>query len=75
MLYFMYFIQTKHLLFTFLDCVLLFLCYRYERQTYYRRRAEAEANPKEVLSYIVDGMDQKKCDIPHYRGFADPKVN
>lgn len=48
--------------------------YRVERQSYYKRRAEAEANPREFLSYIVDGMDQKKCDVPHYEGFADPKV-
>lgn len=62
------------MLISFIYCSILFV-YRYERQAYYKRRAEAEANPKEVLSYIVDGMDQKKCDIPHYRGFADPKVN
>ncbi|XP_070536890.1 uncharacterized protein [Ptychodera flava] len=44
-----------------------------EREAYYQRRTDAEKNPDEILSIIIDGMDQKKGDLPHFKGYADPK--
>lgn len=30
--------------------------------------------PSEALSIIVDGMDQAKTNLPHFRGWCKPKV-
>ena len=35
-----------------------------ERKYYYERREEARRNPWLLLSVIIDGMDQRKCEIP-----------
>ena len=48
--------------------------YRNEREAYYFRRAQAEQRPKQILSIIIDGMDQKKTDLPHYRDWNNPNV-
>lgn len=37
-----------------------------ERISYKERVAHALANPKKVMSIIVDGMDQSHCRIPHF---------
>ncbi|KAL5019434.1 hypothetical protein ScPMuIL_003483 [Solemya velum] len=37
-----------------------------EREAYYVRRSQAEMRPNEVLSIILDGMDQAKTNLPHY---------
>jgi hypothetical protein len=38
-----------------------------QRHVYYRKAAEAVDNPREVMSVIIDGMDQSKTDLPHWR--------
>ena len=48
--------------------------YRKERDAYYKRRAEAIAKPSERISIIVDGMDQSKTNLPHFKGWQTPKV-
>lgn len=35
-----------------------------EREAYYVRRGQAEMRQKEILSLIIDGMDQNKTDLP-----------
>lgn len=47
---------------------------RQERQAYYKRRADAMANPQAKISVIIDGMDQAKTNIPHFKGWRAPKV-
>ena len=48
--------------------------FREERQDYYRKKAQAKMKPNEFLSLIVDGMDQSKTNIPHFKGWTRPKV-
>ncbi|XP_071151155.1 uncharacterized protein, partial [Mytilus edulis] len=43
-----------------------------ERESYYVRRAQAEMKPKEIISLILDGMDQSKTDLPHYYKWNNP---
>ncbi|XP_065925368.1 uncharacterized protein [Magallana gigas] len=43
-----------------------------EREAYYVRRGQAEMRPKEILSLIIDGMDQNKTDLPHYCKWSNP---
>lgn len=45
-----------------------------EREAYYVRRGQAEMRPKEILSLIIDGMDQNKTDLPHYCKWSNPSV-
>lgn len=45
-----------------------------ERESYYVRRAQAEMKPKEIISLILDGMDQSKTDLPHYYKWNNPNV-
>lgn len=40
------------------------LC-RQERQRYYTNRQRGVEKPREVLSIIIDGMDQNKTNLPH----------
>lgn len=42
--------------------------YMSQRYCYYRRRAHAVSNPTKVWSFIVDGMQQDHCNLPH-RGY------
>ncbi|CAH1252417.1 Hypp9281 [Branchiostoma lanceolatum] len=44
-----------------------------ERETYYQRRARAEARQRDYLSLILDGMDQSKSNLPHFKGWTEPK--
>ena len=30
--------------------------------------------PNSILSLIIDGMDQSKLSLPHYKGWNNPKV-
>ena len=46
----------------------------HEKKLYYERRADAKADPEAKLSLILDGMDQAKTHIPHFRGRSAPKV-
>ncbi|XP_076080822.1 uncharacterized protein LOC143051779 [Mytilus galloprovincialis] len=46
---------------------------RSERRDYYKKKDEALMKPKEVLSIIIDGMDQSKTNIPHFKGWTRPK--
>lgn len=41
--------------------------------SYKKRVKKAKENPDTILSFIVDGMDQSKCNIPHLKdiGFAN----
>ncbi|KAL3890072.1 hypothetical protein ACJMK2_002369 [Sinanodonta woodiana] len=43
-----------------------------ERESYYVRRAQAEMRPHHALSLIIDGMDQRKTDLPHYKAWNNP---
>ncbi|XP_045208259.2 uncharacterized protein LOC123560063 [Mercenaria mercenaria] len=43
-----------------------------EREAYYVRRAQAEMRPGEFLSVILDGMDQKKTNLPYYTHDNNP---
>ena len=47
------------------SCYNYFLFYRQERQHYYTNRQLAIEKPKEVISIIIDGMDQNKTNVPH----------
>ncbi|XP_078603146.1 uncharacterized protein LOC144877116 [Branchiostoma floridae x Branchiostoma japonicum] len=44
-----------------------------ERETYYERRARAESRRRDYLSLILDGMDQSKSNLPHFKGWTEPK--
>lgn len=46
-----------------------------EREAYYVRRSQAEMRPNEVLSIILDGMDQAKTNLPHYAYGNNPVVS
>ena len=48
--------------------------FRKERMDYYRKREEASKKPTEALSIIIDGMDQSKTNLPHFKGWTRPKV-
>ena len=61
------------LLFTGCSCSFLDL-YRLERKLYYERREEAVQDQKGKLSIIMDGMDQAKTYLPHFKGWSAPKV-
>ena len=52
----------------------LLLMIRKERQDYYKKKGEAIMKPGEALSLIIDGMDQSKTNIPHFKGWTRPKV-
>jgi hypothetical protein len=45
-----------------------------ERLAYYQRRSDAVVRPNSILSLIIDGMDQSKLSLPHYKGWNNPKV-
>ncbi|CAH1242369.1 Hypp6627 [Branchiostoma lanceolatum] len=45
-----------------------------ERETYYQRRARAEARQRDYLSLILDAMDQSKSNLPHFKGWTEPKI-
>ncbi|CAC5421318.1 unnamed protein product [Mytilus coruscus] len=47
---------------------------RSERRDYYKKKDEACMKSKEVMSIIIDGMDQSKTNIPHFKGWTRPKV-
>ena len=53
----------------------IFFSFSLEKKLYYERRAEAKADPETKLSVILDGMDQAKTYIPHFRGWSAPKVS
>jgi len=38
-----------------------------EKLMYYSNRSRARRNPKEFLSIIIDGADQSKHDMPHFK--------
>jgi hypothetical protein len=40
---------------------------RKERLDYHARRLRSKTNPEEILCIIIDGMDQSKTDLPHWR--------
>ena len=42
-----------------------------ERKSYYDARQKAKDSPRELLCLIIDGMDQKKTDIPGAGGRRD----
>ncbi|XP_063954176.1 uncharacterized protein LOC135153857 [Lytechinus pictus] len=44
-----------------------------ERNAYYKRKAEASSNSEGIISVIVDGMDQAKTYLPHFKGWSNPK--
>ncbi|XP_071507098.1 uncharacterized protein [Diadema antillarum] len=44
-----------------------------ERRHYYKRKAEALSDSKAKMSIILDGMDQAKTYLPHFRGWSTPK--
>ncbi|VDI78639.1 Hypothetical predicted protein [Mytilus galloprovincialis] len=46
---------------------------RSERRDYYKKKDEACMKSKEVMSIIIDGMDQSKTNIPHFKGWTKPK--
>ncbi|XP_063419269.1 uncharacterized protein LOC134702108 isoform X2 [Mytilus trossulus] len=46
---------------------------RSERRDYYKKKDEACMKSKEVMSIIIDGMDQSKTNIPHFKGWTRPK--
>ena len=37
-----------------------------ERRAYYLRKIRAMSSPAELLSIILDAMDQAKCSLPHF---------
>ena len=39
-----------------------------ERCKYYKHRRKASLEPEKYLSIIIDSMDQKKTDVPHWPG-------
>ncbi|CAC5400226.1 unnamed protein product [Mytilus coruscus] len=45
-----------------------------ERRDYYKKKDEACMKSKEVVSIIIDGMDQSKTNIPHFKGWTRPKA-
>ena len=45
---------------------ILFFYYRQERKRYYSHRQKAIECPDEVISVIVDGMDQNKTNLPSF---------
>lgn len=45
-----------------------------EREAYYVRRGQAEMRQKEILSLIIDVMDQNKTDLPYYCKWSNPSV-
>lgn len=47
---------------------------RTERRSYYCRREEVVAEPLMKTSIIIDGMDQSKTNLPHFKGWVTPKV-
>ncbi|XP_076116496.1 uncharacterized protein LOC143083963 isoform X2 [Mytilus galloprovincialis] len=47
---------------------------RSERRDYYKKKDEACMKSKEVMSIIIDGMDQSKTNIPHFKGWTKPKA-
>ena len=60
----------------FRSTIYIYTCtyFRLEREAYYVRRAQAETKPKQILSLIIDGMDQKKTNLPHYANWINPDV-
>ena len=48
---------------------------RTERRSYYSRKGEALYDSSQATSIIVDGMDQKKTNLPHFKGWMAPKVS
>ncbi|CAC5418785.1 unnamed protein product [Mytilus coruscus] len=46
---------------------------RSERRDYYKKKDEACMKSKEVMSIIIDRMDQSKTNIPHFKGWTRPK--
>ncbi|XP_078659995.1 uncharacterized protein LOC144904736 [Branchiostoma floridae x Branchiostoma belcheri] len=44
-----------------------------ERETYYERRSRAESRTRDYFSLILDGMDQSKSNLPHFKGWTEPK--
>ncbi|CAC5390826.1 unnamed protein product [Mytilus coruscus] len=51
-----------------------YLFYRGERRDYYKKKDEACMKSKEVMSIIIDGMDQSKTNIPRFKDGLDQKV-
>ena len=45
-------------------CIYTIPLYRQERERYYFNRQNAIENPDEVMSLILDGMDQNKTNLP-----------
>ncbi|XP_062609674.1 uncharacterized protein LOC134271502 [Saccostrea cucullata] len=39
-----------------------------EKTAYYRRKVVSRRRPDKYLSLIIDGMDQSKTNIPHFKG-------
>ena len=39
------------------------------------KRDEAIADPDNIVSLAVDGYDQHKTNVPHFRGWSNPKVS
>lgn len=48
--------------------------FREQRHYYYFKRDEALADPEETGSMIIDGYDQHKTNVPHFKGYSNPKV-
>ena len=44
---------------------------RLERDAYTKARDDATREPRKYLCLIIDGMDQKKTDIPNARGYRN----
>ena len=57
------------------DALLSFFFFRHERLDYYKKRELAIKLPNDYLSLIIDGMDQSKTGVPHFRGWSRPKVS
>jgi len=76
-------LQLAYALVSLLNKMLLIEIYRLlihpnersERKSYYRRRDSAIMDPTTSTSIIVDGMDQAKTNLPHFRGWSNPKVH
>ncbi|XP_052275699.1 uncharacterized protein LOC127875011 [Dreissena polymorpha] len=43
-----------------------------ERKYYYNKKDQAQRNPSQHMSIIIDGMDQAKTNLPHFAG-RNPK--
>lgn len=42
---------------------------------YYTKRGTAIKSPLDCLSIVIDGMDQTKTGVAHFRGWARAKLN